>query len=308
MEIGKLIFDNNEKDEDIMINDILKELEDRKTNNSWQKPYLSGFRELDIRTNGFKEGQVTVIASRTSIGKSTFIVNLVHNIIKTHEFPVLMVNLQTDNERWLLKLISAATEIKTKNHKALIDKINDESMKWLKDAKLYLTNKEKLFQIKHSVEKINKENCGPVGIIFIDGLEDLRPDMGVDYANREEMLGNRIESLKALSKKFKCPVVVTTQLSRKLESRLDKRPLLSDIQDSGRIEEVADIVLTLYRDEYYYHDITRHKNTMEVIIAKNNSGELETVKLFADMSTSKIRSFKDDEIKTVEVEDNLFGE
>jgi len=242
----------------------------------------TGFEVLDEITSGFAPSQLIVLAARPGMGKSTLALNIALAVGKTTNKSVALFNLEMTKDQMCRRLISNEGEVEFKNMvKSLLgeddwEKI-DNAVEVLSTTKLCLDDDSMstVASIKKKCEKLDN-----LGLIVIDYLQLMQPDKSDTHKNenRQQAVASISRSLKLLAKELNVPVLCLSQLSRDNEKRQDKRPLLSDLRDSGAIEQDADIVMLLHR-EGYYNQKADDLYTVECNIAKNREGETKTVLL-----------------------------
>lgn len=273
-----------------LLTDIFSKLNKNSLNPSL--PGLSsGFYELDSLTQGFQKSELIIIAGRPGMGKTALGLNIALNILKNYKLPVLFFSLEMAKEQIMYRVLSMETninQVKLKNGKLY-------TSDWLKLNKIVNILSECSFFLDDtpnlSVQKIRSDlktilfEHNNIGIIIIDYLQLLQ-SAELKNENRTQELSKITRSLKILAREFNVPIIALSQLSRSIESRVDKRPLLSDLRESGSIEQDADLVLMLSKqnsnntEDYDYQ-------TIELIIAKQRNGPLGTVKLKFDEKFTK---------------------
>lgn len=251
----------------------------------------TGYRDLDKMTSGFQPEQLIIIAARPSVGKTAFALNIAQNVATKAKLPVAIFSLEMGALDLVYRMICAEGNIHASNMKTG-QLTSDEWSSFtiatdtLKDAKIFIDDSAgiKVSEIRAKCRRLKQEN-EDLALIVIDYLQLIE---GTGRENRQQEVSEISRQLKKLAKELKVPVVALSQLSRSLESRQNKRPILSDIRESGSIEQDADIVAFLYRHDYHRHDDDKKDpehddslpdNTVEVILAKNRSGERNTVQL-----------------------------
>ncbi len=256
----------------------------------------SGFFDLDSFTQGFQKSDLIIIAGRPSMGKTALSLNISLNIIKTLQLPVLFFSLEMSKEQLIYRLLSNETEIpnfrlKTGTiYKEDWIKLNT-TIKNLSALPLFIddSSNPSISDIKAKIKKIIFEQ-NEIGLIVIDYLQ-LMQNSKFKTENRAQELSQITRSLKNLAREFNVPIIALSQLSRNVENRLNKRPILSDLRESGSIEQDADLVLMLYRESYYNSaDIdpeTKVINHTELIIAKQRNGPVGTIDLQFDSKQTK---------------------
>ncbi|MFT5872609.1 MAG: replicative DNA helicase [Clostridium sp.] len=240
----------------------------------------SGFPELDDKTAGFQKGDMILIAARPSMGKTTFALNLAEYAALREGKNVAVFSLEMSKEQLSYKLLcsEANVDMSKLRHGNLEDKDWENIAKAsgpLAASKIFIddTAGTSIMDMRSKCRKLKMEHG--IDMIVIDYLQLMS---GNNPENRQQEVSEISRSIKALAKEMQCPVIALSQLSRAPEQRADHRPMLSDLRESGSIEQDADIVMFLYRDEYYDTE-TEDKNIAELIIAKQRNGPIGTVKL-----------------------------
>ena len=257
----------------------------------------SGFYDLDCITQGFQNSDLIIVAGRPSMGKTAVCLNIAVNILKLYKAPVLFFSLEMSKEQLTYRLLS--NEIEITNTKLKKGQLNENDwiklnkvIKFLSALPLFIDDTPNLTiqEIRSKTQRIILEQ-NKIGLIVIDYLQ-LMENSNTYSDNRVEELSKITRGLKSIAREFKVPVIVLSQLSRNVENRLNKRPILSDLRESGSIEQDADLVLMLYRDSYYNKNITE-TNMTELIIAKHRNGPLGTVMLNFEAKFTKFKNYKD---------------
>ena len=240
----------------------------------------SGFPELDDMTSGFQKGDMILIAARPSMGKTTFVLNLAQYAALRGGKSVAVFSLEMSKEQLAYKLLCAEANVDmTKLRNGSLEDRDWENIAKasgpLAAAKIYIddTAGTSVMDMRSKCRKLKMEHG--IDMIVIDYLQLMS---GSSPENRQQEVSEISRSIKALAKEMQCPVIALSQLSRAPEQRADHRPMLSDLRESGSIEQDADLVMFLYRDEYYNKE-TEDKNVAECIIAKQRNGPVGTVKL-----------------------------
>lgn len=256
----------------------------------------TGFIELDKMTTGFHEDQLIILGARPGVGKTAFALNIAQNISSKTGMTVAIFSLEMGAESMVDRMLSAEGLIH--NHSIKTGQLTDEEWRKvtiaqanLASAPIYIDDTAgiRITEIRSRARKLAKET-GNLGLILIDYLQLIT---GTGRENRQQEVSEISRQLKILAKELKVPVLALSQLSRGLEQRQDKRPVLSDIRESGSIEQDADIVAFLYRDDYYRsegEEETEPNNKIEVIIEKNRSGARGTVELLFQKEYFKFSS------------------
>ena len=241
----------------------------------------TGLRDLDKKINGLNKSDLFLIAARPAMGKSAFALNIALNVAKKYGKTVAMFSLEMSREQLVMRLL--ANESFVDLGKLLTGKLSEEEWTKLAMASAALSQTDMRIDDNPSVTvaEINAKcrRLDNLGLVVIDYLQLMQGSgYGKASDNRVNVVSDISRSLKIMAKELNVPVICLSQLSRGPEGRTDKRPMLSDLRESGAIEQDADEVIFLYRDEYY-NENTEEKGVAECIVAKNRHGEVGTVKL-----------------------------
>ena len=242
----------------------------------------TGFTDLDFRTAGLHNSDLILVAARPAMGKSAFALNIATNAAVKAHIPVVIFSLEMSKEQMTSRIL--CSEAMVDSNKVRTGKIDDEE--WAKlaaasgelsEANIYIDDTPgiSIMEIRAKCRKMKLEKN--IGLVVIDYLQ-LVQGSGKRGSSREQEIAEISRSLKILAKEINVPVIALSQLSRAPEQRPDHRPMLSDLRESGSIEQDADIVMFLYRDDYY-NENSEKKNIAEVILAKHRSGSTGTVEL-----------------------------
>ena len=241
----------------------------------------TGFKDLNKKINGLQRTDLILLAARSAMGKTAFSLNLVQNAALKGDASVAVFSLEMSKEQLVQRMLSAQSNVELSKIKTGTLGESDwpriiDGMAVLSEAKIFIDDTPgiKISEIRSKCRRLKMEKG--LDLILIDYLQ-LMEGEGKNE-NRQQEIAKISRSLKILAKELDCPVVALSQLSRSPELRKDHRPILSDLRESGSIEQDADIVMFLYRDEYY-HDDSEKKNIGEVIVAKNRHGETGNVEL-----------------------------
>jgi replicative DNA helicase len=247
----------------------------------------SGFADLDEITGGFQPGNLIILAARPSMGKSALVTNIAENVALHHDrpLPVALFSLEMSEAELAQRFIASQAAIKGDDLRK--GRLKDER-KWKRvldtatrydSAPLYVDDSSDIgiLEIRAKARRLHQQTEGGLGLIIVDYLQLMRPDPTID--SRVQQVGEMSRGLKILARELGVPVIALSQLSRAVESRsaTDKRPMLSDLRESGQIEQDADLVMFIYRDEYYFPETTEHPGEAELIISKHRNGGLGTV-------------------------------
>ena len=245
-------------------------------------PGLStGLRDLDTKLNGLNKSDLLLVAARPAMGKSTFSLNIGLNVAKKYNKTVAIFNLEMSREQLVMRLMACESFVEL--GKLVTGKLNEDEWGKLCMASASLSQTDLRVDDNPSVTvaEMNAKlrRLDNLGLVIIDYLQLMNGSgYGKTSENRVQVVGEISRSLKIMAKELNVPVICLSQLSRAVESRTDKRPIMSDLRESGAIEQDADIIMFLYRDEYYNPN-SEDKGVAECIVAKNRHGETGTVKL-----------------------------
>jgi replicative DNA helicase len=238
-----------------------------------------GLADLDVRTSGWQPGELIILAARPSMGKTALALNFVETAIFTQPKPVLVFSMEMPAAALVMRMMSSVGRIdqgKIRNGKLTEEdwpKLSAAVSK-LKDKPLFIDDTAGLNpqELRARVRRIAREHGNP-GMIMVDYLQLMQ--VAGRSEGRTQEISEISRSLKALAKEFDCPVIALSQLNRGVEQRPNKRPMNSDLRESGAIEQDADVILFIYRDEYYNED-SPEKGVAELIIGKQRNGEIGT--------------------------------
>ena len=242
----------------------------------------TGFPNLDRMTSGLVPGELVVIASRPAMGKKTLASNIAVNVALSG-LPVAMFNLMSSSESWLIRVLSSQARIHIRDLFSAFLGDDDfprlaAAINLLADKKLFINQSAaiSLNEIIDQSKSLASEH-GQLGLIVIDGLHLI--ELPNTQLSRDQQITEIAHGLKVLAKILNVPIILVSRLNYPIDSRANKRPILSDLEKIGDIERFADLVLFLYRDEVYFEDFTPDKGIAELIIAKQCNGPLATVRL-----------------------------
>jgi len=280
-----------------VLSQILDELREKIRTNSFTYPGLTtSFEDLDSLTQGFQNSDLIIIAGRPSMGKTAFSLNLAKNIALEHKLGVAFFSLEMSQQQLLYRLLGTESLVSpTKLRSGRINKeewiLINHSVDTLSELPIFIDDSPSLSvsEMHFKLKNLKQEYSGSLGLIFIDYLQLLEDNSS--NQNRVQEISKITRNLKKLARELNLPIVVLSQLSRNLETRTNKRPLLSDLRDSGSIEQDADLVMMLYRDDYY-NPKSAEKNSIEVIVAKQRNGPLGTAKLGFNSQILRFYNFK----------------
>jgi len=243
----------------------------------------TGFYDLDRNTAGLQPGDLIILAARPSMGKTAFALNIAENVSVAEGLPVVVFSMEMGAAQLALRMVGSQGRI-DQQHLRTGRLENDEwgrlteAVERLSKSSVFIDETPALTgpELRARARRQARQ-CGRLGLIVIDYLQ-LMSGSGGDNENRATEIGEISRGLKALAKELNCPVIALSQLNRSVETRPDKRPMMSDLRESGAIEQDADIIMFIYRDEYYNKE-TKEPGVAEIIIAKQRNGPVGTTKL-----------------------------
>ena len=242
----------------------------------------TGFTDLDYKTSGFQNSDLILVAARPSMGKTAFVLNIAQYMAFKQNLSVAIFSLEMSKQQLMNRLLSMESRVNSQNMRTGNLKDEDwskliESAGLIGDSKLIIDDTPGITvrELRSKCRKYKLEHG--LDIIMIDYLQ-LMSGGGRGSDSRQQEISDISRSLKALARELNVPVVALSQLSRAVESRTDHRPMLSDLRESGAIEQDADVVMFIYRDDYYHKD-SEMKGVAEIIIAKQRNGPIGTVNL-----------------------------
>jgi replicative DNA helicase len=258
----------------------------------------SGFKDLDEITGGFQAGNLIILAARPSMGKSALVTNIAENAALEHGKPVALFSLEMSEAELAQRFVASQARIRGEELRKGRVAENRwpkilEACQRLSDAPMYVDDSSDIgiLELRAKARRLHQQNPGGLGLIIVDYLQLMRPDGRIE--SRVEQVGQMSRGLKILARELEVPVIALSQLSRAVESRTDKKPILSDLRESGQIEQDADLVMFIYRDEYYDRESER-EGEADIIIAKHRNGALGDVILTFQKEYPKFMNFAGD--------------
>ena len=243
----------------------------------------TGFIDLDRMTSGLQPGDLIIVAARPSVGKTAFALNIGEHVAVHEKLPVAVFSMEMGAEQLTMRLIGSAGRIDQQRLRTGRLTEDDfmrltESMRKMHDAPLYIDETPALnpLELRARARRLARQ-YGHLGLIIVDYLQ-LMSSAGGGRENRATEVAEISRSLKALAKELKCPVIALSQLSREVEKRQDKKPIMSDLRESGSIEQDADVIFFIHRDDRYDPD-SANKGMAEIIIGKQRNGPIGSVML-----------------------------
>ena len=243
----------------------------------------TGFYDLDRMTSGFQAGDMIVLAARPSMGKTAFAVNIAEHVALNEGLPVAIFSMEMGASQLAVRIVGSIGRLDQGHLRT--GKLTDEewprlteAVEKLRNISLHIDETPSLTptELRASARRLARQ-CGKLGLIVVDYLQ-LMTGSSSNGENRATELGEISRGLKMLAKELQCPVIALSQLNRSVETRTDKRPMMSDLRESGAIEQDADVIMFIYRDDYYNKD-SKEPGVAEVIIGKQRNGPTGTIKL-----------------------------
>lgn len=300
----KLIFDIAQKKSSsdlIPVKDLVltsyEQIEYRYNNKDEMLGVPSGFYDLDNMTSGFQKSDLVILAARPSMGKTAFCLNMAQNAAVKKKIPVAMFSLEMSKEQLVQRMLCSQAELDSNRLRTGHMQSEDwgkltSAMGDLADAPIFIddTPAVNVLDIRAKCRRLCMEH-GNLGMIIIDYLQ-LMEGTGKSRGSldRVQEISGISRGLKNLARELKVPVIALSQLSRAVESRQIKKPMLSDLRESGSIEQDADIVMFIYRDEYYNPENVESKGKAEIIVAKQRNGPVGSVDLIFQSNITKFKN------------------
>jgi len=242
----------------------------------------TGFTDLDAKTSGLQGGDLIIVAGRPSMGKTAFSLNIGENVAIDSGLPVAVFSMEMGGTQLAMRMLGSVGRLD--QHKVRTGRLADDdwprlthAIQKMQDAQLFIDETPALnsLELRARARRLSRQ-CGKLGLIIIDYIQLMSANGAGE--NRATEISEISRSLKGLAKELNCPVIALSQLNRSLEQRPNKRPVMSDLRESGAIEQDADVILFIYRDEVYNPD-SQDKGTAEIIIGKQRNGPIGTVRL-----------------------------
>ncbi|MEJ2803250.1 replicative DNA helicase [Comamonadaceae bacterium PP-2] len=244
----------------------------------------TGFYDFDRMTSGMQAGDLIVLAARPSMGKTSLAINIAENVALNEGLPVAVFSMEMGASQLAIRIVGSIGRVDQGHLRT--GKLTDdewprltEAIEKLRAVSLHIDETPGLTpsELRANARRLARQ-CGKLGLIVVDYLQLMSGSSGGGGDNRATELGEISRGLKMLAKELQCPVIALSQLNRSVEQRTDKRPMMSDLRESGAIEQDADVIMFIYRDDYYNKD-SKEPGVAEVIIGKQRNGPTGTVKL-----------------------------
>jgi replicative DNA helicase len=245
----------------------------------------TGFYDLDRMTAGLQKGDLIVLAARPSMGKTAFALNIAEHVAVQEGLPVAVFSMEMGASQLALRVVGSLGRIDQQHLRT--GRLRDDEWERLPEAASKLSEAPMFIdetpglnpaELRARARRLARQYGGTLGLIVIDYLQLMSGSSNSSDENRATVLGEISRGMKGLAKELQCPVIALSQLNRSVETRPDKRPMMSDLRESGAIEQDADVIMFIYRDDYYNKD-SKEPGVAEIVLAKQRNGPVGTVKL-----------------------------
>ncbi len=270
---------------DTLVVELLDRVEEMSKNPNDITGVASGFYDLDRQTSGFQAGDLIILAARPSMGKTALAVNIAEHVALNEGLPVAIFSMEMGASQLAIRVVGSIGRIDQQRLRT--GKLKDdewprltEAVEKLRTVSLHIDESAGLTvsELRANARRLSRQ-CGKLGLIVVDYLQLMSVSSSMSDENRATAIGEISRGLKMLAKELQCPIIALSQLSRGVESRTDKRPMMSDLRESGAIEQDADVIMFIYRDDYYLKEASKEPGVAEVIISKQRNGPTGTTKL-----------------------------
>ena len=273
------------KDFQTVIADVVRSLEEKGQNPGAINDVSTGFTDLDKLTTGLKRGELIIIAGRPSMGKTALAMNIAESCALKEKKSVAIFSMEMGSEQIATRLLGSVAKVnQNKMRTGELDE-NDwteiaDALGKLNEAPLFIDEGSALnsYELRARARRLHRSTEGGLGLIIVDYIQLMSPLGNINGENRATEISEVSRSLKSLAKELNVPVIALSQLNRNVDSRPDKRPQMSDLRESGAIEQDADVIMFIYREEVYNPD-TLDKGIADIILAKQRSGPIGDVRL-----------------------------
>jgi replicative DNA helicase len=245
----------------------------------------TGFYDLDRMTAGLQKGDLIVLAARPSMGKTAFALNIAEHVAVQEGLPVAVFSMEMGASQLALRVVGSLGRIDQQHLRT--GRLRDDEWERLPEAASKLSEAPMFIdespglnpaELRARARRLARQYGGTLGLIVIDYLQLMSGSSNSSEENRATVLGEISRGMKGLAKELQCPVIALSQLNRSVETRPDKRPMMSDLRESGAIEQDADVIMFIYRDDYYNKD-SKEPGVAEIVLAKQRNGPVGTIKL-----------------------------
>jgi replicative DNA helicase len=245
----------------------------------------TGFIDLDRMTAGLQKGDLIVLAARPSMGKTALALNIAEHVAVQEGLPVAVFSMEMGASQLALRLVGSLARIDQQHLRT--GRLRDDEWERLPAAATQLSQAPMFIdetaglnpaELRARARRLARQYGGTLGLIVVDYLQLMSGTSDSADENRATILGEISRGMKGLAKELQCPVLALSQLNRSVETRPDKRPMMSDLRESGAIEQDADVIMFIYRDDYYNKD-SKEPGVAEIVLAKQRNGPVGTVKM-----------------------------
>ena len=280
---------------DTLVIDLLDQVQEKADNPMDVTGIPTGFADLDRMTSGLQAGDMIVLAARPSMGKTSFAVNIAEHVALNEGLPVAIFSMEMGAAQLAVRIVGSIGRVNQGNLRT--GKLTDEewprlteAIERLRTVSLHIDETPGLTptELRANARRLARQ-CGKLGLIVVDYLQLMSGSGAGSADNRATELGEISRGLKMLAKELQCPVIALSQLNRSVEQRTDKRPMMSDLRESGAIEQDADIIMFIYRDDYYNKE-SKEPNVAEIIIGKQRNGPTGSVKLYFQKNQTRFEN------------------
>ena len=280
---------------DTLVIDLLDQVQEKADNPMDVTGIPTGFADLDRMTSGLQAGDMIVLAARPSMGKTSFAVNIAEHVALNEGLPVAIFSMEMGAAQLAVRIVGSSGRVNQGNLRT--GKLTDEewprlteAIERLRTVSLHIDETPGLTptELRANARRLARQ-CGKLGLIVVDYLQLMSGSGAGSADNRATELGEISRGLKMLAKELQCPVIALSQLNRSVEQRTDKRPMMSDLRESGAIEQDADIIMFIYRDDYYNKE-SKEPNVAEIIIGKQRNGPTGSVKLYFQKNQTRFEN------------------
>ncbi len=278
--------------------DVIEEVSTFDIDNEVMNIPRTKFYNLDSKIVGLERGSLIILAGRPGMGKTSLAVNIAENVSLEQKYTSIIFSYEMPPKQLGSRIVASVSGVNLRHRKEQyshddLDKLMISSSQ-IKQGEFYIVNAAgyNTMDIKSTIRRIIQESSKELGCIVIDYVQIMSAINPSKHLNRATEIGEISRELKLMALEFNVTIILLSQLNRDVESRSDKRPLMSDLRESGALEQDADIILLLYRDDYYYED-SKDRGIAEVNVAKNRSGETGTIRLLFDKQLTKFKNLMD---------------
>jgi replicative DNA helicase len=271
---------------DRLVGALLERVEELEKNGAEEVTGIrTGFYDLDRMTAGLQKGDLIVLAARPSMGKTAFALNMAEHVAVQEGLPVAVFSMEMGASQLALRLVGSLARIDQQHLRT--GRLRDDEWERLPAAATQLSQAPMFIdetpglnpaELRARARRLARQYGGTLGLIVVDYLQLMSGSGGGSEENRATVLGEISRGMKGLAKELQCPVLALSQLNRSVETRPDKRPMMSDLRESGAIEQDADVIMFIYRDDYYNKE-SKEPGVAEIVMAKQRNGPVGTVKL-----------------------------